>query len=607
MQRLANIRFDEARVLGHNQSVLRGLLLVVAVCVIVGVAAVPARASEGPVVAVLYFDNNTGDPKLDVLQKGFADMMITDLTAVPGVVVVERARLEEVLTELKLQRSAYFDEKTAVKIGQGLGARYAVAGSFASATPKMRIDVRMIDIATGKVVVTSKVTGPADEIFDLEQQLVQKFVKAMKRKFDPPALPKTKVPDVDTLLRYSRSVDQADRGNLQVAERSMGQVVTSAPSFALARIQRNQFKKRLAAARAHRESVIDTSEHALVRNARTFLDKNSVARLPLEKANHYLAYRIVYGESILRSLEQHLGGKKGLRVVKRGRERAAEKVMASYYANTQTLLAEMAAFEKAHGVPAARSRLPKDDESRAKTAGMGDSLSGDALRWQRKLAEFLLLGKCDVGVSARGFRVGPPLSELNSKYRKRGYALLEKAWAAAHARAKTTDNPRDAVDALMLHGEALILRGQVEAGIEKWQKILESYPKIFNYARVEANIEKQLGLRHDNDVKVKARYASGLKTCDDMSLRVGWSAVLYARTRIAGIQAIPQIVAEIEKSCSANPKAKQFWSYLYSHAALAAARYDDCEWFDGYMTRYLNAGGSQSSAAGYRKNYSSCP
>jgi TolB-like protein len=593
---------------------LRALFLTVAAVAVTTAAAAPASAGEAPVIAVLYFDNNTGDPKLDVLQKGFADMMITDLAAVPDVVVVERDKLQKVLDELELQKGAYFDKKTAVSVGKGLGARYAVSGSFAAFEPKIRIDVRMIDIATSKVVVATKVTGPADDIFALEQKLVGKFVGAMKREFDPPARPKTKVPDVDILLEYSKGIDQADRGNFKQAETAMGLVVKRAPTFGLARIRRGQFKTRLAAARKKRESMIDVSGQELVKNAKARL-ASKISKLTQDEAKTYIAYRIVYGEHILRELREQLGGKRGLMVIKRGHEARAKKLMIAYYDNTTKLLSDLEAYGNAHAKTTGNGvvyldtsfRLPKDDAKRARAAGMGDSLSGDATRWKIELAEFLLLGKCDAGKSDNSYSVGPPLAELAKKYRKRGYKLLDQAWKDADAEAKKTDRPWQAVAALTTHGEALILRGKIEQGISKWQKILDEYPTFNGYERVEGKIKKELGLKHDHRVKELERYAKGLKGCNDMDLRVGWDTILYVRARTMGIDAIPHTVKEIEKSCSGNAKLKRFWSYLYSHAALAAARYGDCEWFDEYMKRYLAAGGSKSSAAGYRKNYSTCP
>src|SRR4051794_31145570 len=87
-------------------------------------AAPPAR----PVIAVLYFDNNSSDADLDVMRKGLADMIVTDLVTWDTVTVVEREKLESVLAELKLQQSKRFDASTAVKVAKLIGAQYNVTG-----------------------------------------------------------------------------------------------------------------------------------------------------------------------------------------------------------------------------------------------------------------------------------------------------------------------------------------------------------------------------------------------------------------------------------------------------------------------------------------------
>src|SRR4051812_49731662 len=72
-------------------------------------------------VAILYFDNS-GDAALEKLKKGLADMLITDLSAIKTLSLVERSRLEEILKEQKLNHSKSFDASTASKIGKLLGA-----------------------------------------------------------------------------------------------------------------------------------------------------------------------------------------------------------------------------------------------------------------------------------------------------------------------------------------------------------------------------------------------------------------------------------------------------------------------------------------------------
>src|SRR5688572_24780539 len=80
---------------------VRATFLVAAALALAG----QASAAERVTVAVLYFDNNSADPQYDVLQKGLADMLVTDLSQVESLQVVEREKLQQLVDELKLQRS----------------------------------------------------------------------------------------------------------------------------------------------------------------------------------------------------------------------------------------------------------------------------------------------------------------------------------------------------------------------------------------------------------------------------------------------------------------------------------------------------------------------
>jgi TolB-like protein len=590
----------------HLAGVFCGLTLAAA-------GATPANAEDKPVLAVLYFDNHTGQTELDVLQKGFADMMVTDLATVEHIVVVERARLQALLDELALQELTYFDDKTAVKLGKGLGATHAVTGSFAQIQPTLRIDVRMIEIATGKVVLADKVTGKAEDLFALEQELVGKFVARLDRTFQPSQRAHTRVPDVDTLLEYSRGIDLLDRGQLQDASAKMAKVVRRAPTFALARIRQDQIVARLADAQKKREELIDQSGLALARNAETYLKDHELGKLALADAQHYLAYRIVRGWIILRRLKDHTAGASP-RTIRRGHEAKALRAMKAYYANTELLLQELALYARTHtqtypgGHPWLDTsfELPDDDQRRAREADLDGSRSVDTPSLSLTLARFLLLGECQDAGSY--FTVGPTLADLAPKFLALGLDKLDELWAQADAHAK--QEPRfewSAIQVLDAHAEALLLRGKREEAIGKWQEILDRYPTANSYERTEKRIKEELGLVYDNHVAKLERYADALQTCDDMSLRVGIDAILYRRLRVMGLAAIEHTVTEIERTCTGNPAARQYWEYLYSHSALAAASQGDCPLFDALMQKYLSAGGSPSSEAGYRKNYSDCP
>ncbi|MCG8425302.1 MAG: CsgG/HfaB family protein [Proteobacteria bacterium] len=573
-----------------------------------------AAATETRVVAVLYFDNNTGDRELDVLKKGFADMMITDLAEVDGITVVERDKLQALIDEIKLQKSPYFDKKTAIRLGKGLGAHYAVTGTINAAKPKLRIDVRMIEIATGRVMLASKVTGPESEIFDLEQSLVEKFVAGLKKRHVPSFQPRTRVPDLDTLIEYSRGIDLADRGLYRDAEKAMAQIIRRAPAFALARIKRDVFLKRLKMAKERRDDIRAERGVRLAKLAETYLERHRIGQLDQEGAKIYLGYRVLRGRFIVRAMAKHLS-KKGYRLIKTGHTVRARRLMKAYYANFELLIKEHRAYAKTFTQTYADGRsnldtdfeLPDAEQRRAREAGIDDSFGKEGRNPEYRLAEYLLLGAV-WDPAGKKYTVGPTLSDLEPRFAKIGYQILKKHWRRAHGQiARDPYMEGRAIDILETHAEALFLRGKREQALGKLQEILDRYPTSSNFKQVERRIKQELGLEHNHNIATRARYFKSLKTCEDMDLRVGWGGIIGYRSRTMGMKAAPYTVAEMEKHCKTAPKLGILWPYIYTSAALFGARHDDCDMFNKYIAMSIEHGGSTSDAAGYRKNYSNCP
>src|SRR5262245_19254914 len=136
-------------------------------------------------VAVLYFDNYTGKTDYDPLGKGIASMMISDLSPVKEIRLLERDRMQDLLKEIDLQHTKYFDSTTSVKVGKMVGAEYVVVGAFAAVDPQMRIDTRVVRVATGEIVKTAQVTGDQNKFFDLEQALANKLIDGLGIALDP--------------------------------------------------------------------------------------------------------------------------------------------------------------------------------------------------------------------------------------------------------------------------------------------------------------------------------------------------------------------------------------------------------------------------------------
>jgi len=133
----------------------------------------PTLAFAAPsTLAVLYFDNQ-GNPELEPLKVGLAQMMITDLQGTDDVTVVERQKLQAVLDELELGHSGVVDKGTAAKVGELLGATHIVMGGYFELAGTLRIDARLVKVETGEIVHAHGVNGTSNQFMELEQALAQ--------------------------------------------------------------------------------------------------------------------------------------------------------------------------------------------------------------------------------------------------------------------------------------------------------------------------------------------------------------------------------------------------------------------------------------------------
>ena len=85
------------------------LFVLIAVASIFATPTVARAAAPPPIVGVLYLDYAGHDDELAALRKGLAQMLISDLSASPRVMIVERLQLEAVLAELELGKSRASD------------------------------------------------------------------------------------------------------------------------------------------------------------------------------------------------------------------------------------------------------------------------------------------------------------------------------------------------------------------------------------------------------------------------------------------------------------------------------------------------------------------
>ena len=169
-------------------------------------------------VAISYFDNTSGTKEYDPLSKGLSDMLITDLSNVKSLKIVEREKLESLLKEIELGDGKFIDPNTAQKLGKGLGASFMLTGSFLIMGETMRIDARLVDVGTGEVTMAEEITGEKYSFFELEKVLKDKLIKSLNielSRTESRKVKKSQTESFEAFNNYSSSIDAFDKGDYE--------------------------------------------------------------------------------------------------------------------------------------------------------------------------------------------------------------------------------------------------------------------------------------------------------------------------------------------------------------------------------------------------------
>ena len=220
-------------------------------------SAAPAAAADIR-LAVMEFTNASKDPELEALGKGLQSMVTTDFSSVGALKVVERERLKDVQGELKLSQGKGFDKTTAAKIGKLAGATHLFVGSFTVVGEQMRLDGRMVTVASGDVVLAEQIAGEKALFFELEQQLVAKVIALLGVKVQPKekaVLKKAHTADFTAFQKFSEGIQAFDDGRLEAAVQLLNAATAIDKDFKLATLTLEEYERLAAQVRAKAEAA----------------------------------------------------------------------------------------------------------------------------------------------------------------------------------------------------------------------------------------------------------------------------------------------------------------------------------------------------------------
>jgi TolB-like protein len=473
----------------------------VAVVMVIVALVLPAAAvsSPGPRLLVTPFSNHTGSADFDPLGRGLADMILTDLAGVDGLTVVERARLPELIAELDLQRTARIDPATAQAAGKLVGASHAVTGSIHALEPRLRLDIRLVDVTSGEVLLAEQVTGSRDAFFELEQELVGRFVVGLGRERSEGASA-TKLERFDSALAYGQALDQADRGDLEGASRTLGGVVAAEPGFKLGQEVYADVMRRLYAARERRTGALSELSRQLLVRCDEELAKGPVEALDEQPAQRYFGYRVLAGNVVLGRLSElidHTGPYRE-KTIPEGDRDLVIQLMRDHAANTETYIGEMKAWYAAHPDEVGENlegQIADEDERLAEKAALGDAGTwdfADPADVSRDLAEFILQGRPDF-YGDLNFEIRPSLGQLDPAWKRRGFDWLQRSLDDCALVPDEELRQLQVTRTLETWAEILRAEGRTVEAITRWQMILDRYPTHEDYRDYERKIKEALG------------------------------------------------------------------------------------------------------------------
>jgi TolB-like protein len=132
-----------------------------------GAAARPALSlPDKPSIAVLPFQNMSGDPEQEYFADGMVEDIITGLSRIKWLFVIAR-------------NSSFIYKGKAVdikQVGRDLGVRYVLEGSVRKAGGRVRITGQLVEAETGTHLWADKFDGTLDDVFDLQDRITASVV-----------------------------------------------------------------------------------------------------------------------------------------------------------------------------------------------------------------------------------------------------------------------------------------------------------------------------------------------------------------------------------------------------------------------------------------------
>ena len=195
------------------------------------VQAQPAAVPLLPAVVVWDFDNQSpqalpGAERGDFLKRSLSENLTAALLQVPGLAVVERQRLKDLLAEQRLAAGDVADEDARLRLGKIVGASRMVFGGYFVLGEQVQVHVRVIDTSTSRVVFSDETNAPLASVMERVESLNRRLAVALggraggARSYPP-----------ELWQSYDRALALADAGRIDDAVQALQALLSREKDF----------------------------------------------------------------------------------------------------------------------------------------------------------------------------------------------------------------------------------------------------------------------------------------------------------------------------------------------------------------------------------------
>jgi TolB-like protein len=196
-----------------------------------------SRPASPRTVAVMPLRFVGSDTSLRPLERGFAELIITDLSRSSQLIVLERARLQALVDEMRLQQSGMTDSASNVRAGRIMQAGRIVSGQLLQTERRIRVDAAIVNTQTSRIAGGAVSENTLEQLFAIEKSIVLQLFDSLGVRLttaERNAIEQRPTRSLQAFLAYSRGLSLEDQGRYDDAARSYREAFRIDPAFSRA-------------------------------------------------------------------------------------------------------------------------------------------------------------------------------------------------------------------------------------------------------------------------------------------------------------------------------------------------------------------------------------